>query len=156
MIKRQFPVLAAIAGLALAMSAPSYAVKQTGGEFNTLYAGIGIKGYDPVGYFTDNKAMVGDPQITAEYGGVTWRFASAKHRDMFVKEPEKYVPQYGGFCSLGVGVADKLFDVDPEKGWTVFEGKLYMNFDAEANTAFRRKPVEVIHQADRNWPGLNH
>jgi len=156
MIKRTFISLAAVAGLLLMASAPSFAVKQTGGEFNSLYAGIGIKGYDPVAYFTDNKATLGDPQIIAEYGGVTWRFASAKHREMFVKEPEKYVPQYGGFCSLAVGVADKLFDVDPEKGWTIYEGKLYMNFDANANEVFRKNPAGLVRQADKNWPGLNH
>ena len=156
MISRQFISLAAVAGFMLAASAPSFAVKQTGGEFNTLYAGIGIKGYDPVGYFTDNKAMVGDPKITAEYGGVTWRFASAKHREMFVKEPQKYTPQYGGFCSLGVGVADKLFDVDPENGWTIYEGKLYLNFNDEANQAFRKNPADLVRHADKNWSGLNH
>ena len=156
MLKKPFMTVAAIAGLMLALSSPSFAVKQTGGEFNTLYAGIGIKGYDPVAYFTDNKAMIGDPQITTEYGGVTWRFASAEHRDLFVKNPGKYTPQYGGFCSLGVGAANKLFDVDPEKGWTIYEGKLYLNFNGEANEAFRKNPQALVKQADKNWPGLNH
>ena len=156
MFKSKFMAAAAVAGFMLALSAPSFAVKQTGGEFNTLYAGIGIKGYDPVGYFTDNKAILGDAQITSEYGGVTWRFASVKHRELFEKDPEKYTPQYGGFCSLGVGVANKLFDVDPEHGWTIYEGKLYMNFNTDANETFRKNPAELVNKANRNWPLLNH
>ena len=156
MFKRQFMAAMAVAGLMLAVSAPSFAVKQTGGEFNTLYAGIGIKGYDPVGYFTDNKAIVGDAGITYEYGGVTWRFASEEHRDLFAKSPAKYTPQYGGFCSWGVGGANKLFDVDPENGWTIYEGKLYMNFNADINATFRKDPAGLVKQANKNWPGLNH
>ena len=119
MLKRQ-SMAAAAAGFMPAMSAPSFAVKQAGGEFNTLHADIGIKGCDPVGYFTD-KAIVGDPKITTEYGGVIWRFASIKHRELFEKSAEKYAPQYGGFRSLGIGVANKMFDVEPENGWTSYE-----------------------------------
>lgn len=144
------------AAIATGFSAPSWAVKSTGGEFNTLYAGIGIKGYDAVGYFTDDKAIPGDANITTEYGGVTWRFASKEHRDLFVANPQKYTPQYGGFCSWGVGGANKLFDVDPEKGWTIYEGKLYMNFNSDINATFRKDPAAVISQAERNWPALNH
>ena len=105
----------------------SFAVKQTGAEYNTLYAGLGAKGYDVVAYFTDKKPVQGSDKFTVMYGGVTWQFASADHRDVFKVDPAKYAPQYGGFCSWGVAQG-KLFDVDPVNGWTVSNGKLYLNF----------------------------
>ena len=134
---------------------PAFAVKHTGGEFNTLYAGTGVKGYDVVAYFTDGKPQLGSEDYVVDYGGVTWRFVSQEHRDLFVAEPEKYVPQFGGFCTWGVGAADRLFDVDPVDGWTIYEGKLYMNFNADLNKTFRDDPAGLIAKAQKNWPALN-
>ena len=86
---RRAVALAVIGPLAL-LSATAHAVKTSGGEFNTLYAGLGIKGYDPVAYFTDGAPILGHEEFTYEYGGVTWRFASQAHRDMFAGNPAKY------------------------------------------------------------------
>jgi len=110
----------------------SYAVKQTGGEYNTMYAGLGAKGYDVVAYFTEGKPVQGTDKHEFVYGGVTWRFANANHQQMFAANPEKYAPQYGGFCSWGAANG-KLFDIDPANGWTIVNGKLYLNFNAELN-----------------------
>lgn len=134
---------------------PAFAVKQTGGEFNTLYAGIGVKGYDVVAYFTEGKPRIGSEEYVVDHGGVTWRFASREHRDLFAATPEKYVPQYGGFCTWGVGAANKLFDVDPVDGWTIYQGKLYMNFNADINKTFRNDPAGLVAEAQKNWPALN-
>jgi YHS domain-containing protein len=144
---------AAVAVLAIAPTS-SFAVKSTGGEYNTLYAGLGAKGYDVVSYFTDNKPVQGSDKFTAMHGGVTWQFASAEHRDMFKADPVKYAPQYGGFCTWGVAQG-KLFDVDPVNGWTLSGGKLYLNFNGELNTTFARDTVGFLSKAERNWGGLN-
>ena len=85
---------------------------------------------------------------------VTWQFASAEHRDAFKADPAKYAPQYGGFCSWGVAQG-KLFDVDPVAGWTVSNGKLYLNFNGEINTTFARDAESSLVKAEKNWPGLN-
>lgn len=138
----------------LAATAPAMAVKSTGGEYNTLYAGLGAKGYDVVAYFTDGKATQGNESHTFEYGGVTWRFASAEHRKLFAAEPAKYAPQYGGFCSWGVAQG-KLFDVDPANGWTIHDGKLFLNFNADINTTFAKDEDGFVAKADRNWPALD-
>lgn len=130
------------------------AVKNTGREYNTLYAGLGAKGYDAVSYFTDGKAVVGSEEHTFDFGGVSWRFASAEHRDLFARNPAKYAPQYGGFCAWGVAQG-KLFDVDPVSGWTVHDGKLYLNFNAALNDTFRGDPAGFIAKADANWPKLD-
>ncbi len=133
---------------------PASAVRQTGNEFNTLHAGLGAEGYDVVAYFTDGKPVAGSEQFAFEYGGVTWRFASAEHRDLFVKSPERYAPQYGGFCAWGVSVG-KLFDVDPVGGWTLYDGRLYLNFNPEINATFAKDPAGFTEKANSNWTRLN-
>ena len=137
-------------------SAPSYAVKSTGGEYNTLYAGIGAKGYDVVSYFSKGAPVLGSESFTHAYGGVTWRFASKENRDLFAANPTKYAPQYGGFCAWGIGKAGKLFDVDPINGWAIHNGKLYLNFNAELNDDFKKNASEILDKAEKNWPNLNN
>lgn len=152
---RRWLLAAALPMFALAVApAASHATKTTGGEYNSLHAGLGAKGYDVVSYFTDKKAEPGAERFTANYGGVTWRFASAEHRDLFKADPAKYAPQYGGYCSWGVAQG-KLFDVDPATGWTVSNGKLYLNFNGDINTTFARDVSGFVGKAEKNWPELN-
>lgn len=148
--------LAAVTAIALLVGvAPrADAVKNTGREYNTLYAGLGAKGYDVVSYFTDGTPMAGSPEFTHEYGGVKWQFVSKEHRDLFAANPKKYAPRYGGFCSWGVSQG-KLFDVDPVNGWTIRDGKLYLNFNADINSTFSKDAATFIAKADKNWPSLD-
>jgi YHS domain-containing protein len=150
---RLLALVAVVAGAAAPLTAQ--AVKQTGGEYNTLYAGLGAKGYDVVAYFEQGKPVQGSADHESVYGGVTWRFASKKHRDMFESDPARYAPQYGGFCSWGVAEKGRLFDVDPENGWTIHDGKLYLNFNADINRTFRSRAASFVQAADRKWPALN-
>lgn len=144
----------AIGAALIAFTIPAHAVKQTGGEYNTLYAGLGAKGYDVVAYFTDGHPVMGSDRYTADYGGVKWQFATGAHRDAFAANPSRYAPQYGGFCSWGVSQG-KLFDVDPVNGWKVVDGKLYLNFNSEINATFASDTDGFIRKADRNWTSLN-
>lgn len=154
MVRRAW--IATLLALPLALlSLTSHAVTHTGGEFNTLYAGLGIKGYDPVAYFTEGKPVVGSENYVFDFGGVTWRFDSSEHRALFAANPEKYAPQFGGFCTWGVGAANRLFDVDPVNGWTIHQGKLYMNFNADLNQTFRKDTANLLAKARQNWPALN-
>lgn len=150
-LRRILPVVAIAGAL---MSTPVLAVKTTGGEYNTLYAGLGAKGYDVVAYFTEGKPVAGVERYEYTYGGVTWRFASKEHRALFAANPEKYAPQYGGFCSWGVSQG-KLFDIDPVDGWTLHDGRLYLNFNADINKTFRKDPRGFVAKAARHWPELN-
>jgi YHS domain-containing protein len=145
------PLLAIAAAF---ISTPAFAVKTTGGEYNSMYAGLGAKGYDVVSYFTQGKPVQGSDRYEAVHGGVTWRFASQKNRDQFAANPEKYAPQFGGFCSWGVAQG-KLFDVDPANGWTIHDGKLYLNFNADINKTFRGDTNALAAKAEKNWPELN-
>jgi YHS domain-containing protein len=143
-----------IAGTLLASSVLAAGL-HAGGEFNSTYANLGIKGYDPVAYFTVGKAVRGSEKYTVDHGGVTWRFWSAESRDAFRADPAKYAPQYGGFCTWGVAEKGRLFDVDPENGWTIHEGKLYLNFNADINKIFQKDPVGFVRQANARWPQLS-
>ncbi len=136
------------------IATPAFAVKQTGDEYNTLFAGLGAKGYDVVSYFTAGKPAPGAERFSTEYGGVKWQFSSAENLAMFKSDPAKYAPQYGGFCVWG-GSVGKLFDVDPVNGWKIVDGKLYMNFNSDINATFSKDTQGFISKANRNWPSLN-
>ena len=133
--------------------ATNHTQSRASSAFNSLYAGLGAKGHDVVNYFTDGKPVAGKDAFVVEHAGLKWQFASAEHRDLFKANPEKYVPQYGGFCSWGVANG-KLFDVDPANGWRVLDGKLYLNFNADIQKVFDKDASGFITRADANWPAL--
>ena len=96
----------------------------------TTPAGIAIEGYDPVAYFTEGQAVPGKPEFSLRHDGATWLFASAEHRALFESDPEKYSPAYGGWCAYGMAEGYAA-ETDPVNGWTIHEGRLYLNWDAE-------------------------
>ena len=112
-----------------------------------------IDGYDPVAYFTENRAERGSPDITATWNGAEWRFTSAAHRDAFVANPEKYAPQYGGFCALGMAHGGDV-PTDPE-AWTIWEGKLYLNMIPEVSITWRYNPDILIQRANLKWQAMH-
>lgn len=114
--------------------------------------GLAIRGADPVAYFTDGKYVPGSPEFTTKWMGATWRFASADHRDRFVADPEKYAPQYGGYCAYAVSQG-RTATIDPT-AFTVVNGKLYLNYSKSIEKTWRANRDEYIEQADANWPGL--
>jgi YHS domain-containing protein len=148
--------LARTLGLSLALmgATAALAADSTGGKYNSVYAGLGAKGYDPVAYFTDGEPVQGSKQHSYDWKGVTWLFASAEHRDLFTAAPEKYAPQYGAYCSWGVAQG-KLFDVDPVNAWKIVDGKLYMNFNSDIQAAWEKDIPGFIAKAEQNWPSLN-
>lgn len=115
-------------------------------------SGIALSGYDPVAFFTDGKPTHGDPGITAKHQGATYLFASRDHRRLFESDPEKYLPQTGGFCTYGVSVG-ALFPVDIDT-WQIREGKLYLNLNPEILKAFNRDFEKNVAKAEKNWPDL--
>jgi len=114
--------------------------------------GVAIKGTDPVAYFTDGRPVAGRRDITAEWGGATWRFASAANRERFLAEPERYVPQYGGFCAWAVAEGYKA-PIDP-RAWRIVDGRLYLNYNASIQRRWERDVPGNIARANRNWPGI--
>jgi len=119
---------------------------------NSNWRGLAIKGHDPVAYFDAGKPLEGSSDFETAWGGVTWRFASAANRDKFVKEPAKFAPQYGGYCSWAVSQGYTA-DIDPE-AWKIVDGKLYLNYNSEVQAKWQLDIPGNIRKADANWPGL--
>jgi YHS domain-containing protein len=115
-------------------------------------SGTAIRGYDAVAYFTQGKPVEGSPEHTADYNGAQWRFASAENRDLFTDDPEKYAPQYGGYCAWAVA-NNYTASTDPH-AWTIKDGKLYLNFSKFVRTRWAIDKSGNIAKADVNWPGL--
>ena len=135
-----FLVLLVLPGAAAAQKDPVY----------SSFLGAAIQGYDPVAYFTEGRPVEGSRQFTHQWKGATWRFASAANRDRFAQAPEKYAPQYGGYCAYGVanGYAVKI---DPQ-AWSVVDGKLYLNFSPAVQADWKKDVPGYIRRADANWP----
>jgi YHS domain-containing protein len=88
------------------------------------YEGVFIYGYDPVAYFTMDKAVKGSEDFTYEYLGGEWHFVSGEHKRMFVAEPMKYIPQHGGYCSSAATSGGN--DAGNPRSWRIIDGKLYL------------------------------
>ena len=114
--------------------------------------GVAINGYDPVAYFREGAPVEGLPEFTARWKRVTWQFSSAENRDLFMASPEDYAPQYGGYCAYAVS-RGYIASTVPE-AWTIFEGKLYLNFSLGVRDTWRRDMEANIAKADANWPGV--
>src|SRR5512146_2469075 len=115
-------------------------------------SGIAVGGYDTVAFFTDGKATPGDPGVSSAYKGATYLFASRAHKSLFDANPEKYVPQFGGFCAYGAALG-ALFPVDIST-WQIRDGKLYLNLNPDILKEFNKDPKGFIAKAEKNWPSL--
>lgn len=110
--------------------------------------GRAIGGYDPVAYFTQGEAVYGNKQFVYQWRGAEWRFANAAHRAAFINNPERYVPQYGGYCAYAISRGIALA-IDPE-AWTIHDGKLYLN-KYRVLADWRAHRETLIKAADRYW-----
>lgn len=121
-------------------------------QFN-LENGLAIQGYDPVAYFTQNKAVKGSGAYSYSYKNVTYRFSSAANRDLFEKSPEKYEPAYGGWCAYAMGATGEKVEVDPET-FKIKDGKLFLFYHSFINNTLTKwnKDEENLHKkADASW-----
>ena len=112
--------------------------------------GLALQGYDPVAYFDGGKPTRGDKKFSASYGGARYLFASESHRQLFLRNPGKYAPEYGGFCAAGASYGEKV-DIDPETG-KVVNGKLYLNNGQKALDFFNNDTRNTILRANEKWP----
>ena len=141
---------AAVLASAAAFAAP---------PINTLKGGLlggrtdtAILGYDTVAYFTEGKPVKGQDALVYEWMGAKWKFASQAHLDLFKASPEKYAPQYGGYCAYGVS-QDNLVSIEPDK-FKVEDGKLYLNYNADVQATWLKNTAGYIKLADAKFAGL--
>ncbi len=112
--------------------------------------GKAIRGYDPVAYFTDGKAIKGFSKFVYSWGGSDWHFFSDDHLKAFQRDPEKYVPQYGGYCAYGMAKGHKA--PTDNDAWAIVNGKLYLNNSRDVQKLWKEKQMEYVQTADKNWP----
>ena len=110
---------------------------------------IALKGYDPVAYFTEKRPIVGNPQYQHEWDGAIYRFASAKHLDLFKADPDRYLPQYNNWCAASVAKGEKVYG-NPE-WWLVVDGRLYLFGKPIGPGLMSKDPAAMKSQADENW-----
>jgi YHS domain-containing protein len=140
----------AVLALVVATIVPSAAVAQ---RVNSDRRGLAVKGYDVVAYFTDGRAVAGNAAFEHALGGVRYRFASAANRDRFAQEPQRYLPQYGGFCAYAVSKGYTA-DTDP-RAWKIVDGRLFLNYDRDVQQIWEQDIPGRIRKGDANWPGLS-
>lgn len=134
---------AVMPSVAMAKSEPVYT-----GTFNNTAVG----GYDAVSYFTNGQPAKGKPAHAYKYQGATWLFSSAENLAMFVATPDKYAPQYGGYCAYGLAQG-ALVSADPT-AWKIVNDKLYLNYDADVQADWSKDASQFITTADQKWPAI--
>ena len=121
-------------------------------EFN-LEKKVAIQGYDPVGYFKLNKAVKGKKEISSNYEGVIYYFSTMENKNLFLKTPAKYEPQYGGWCAYALGDSGDKVEINPET-FKIIDGKLFLFYNAYFNNTLKswnKNEATLKMKADTNW-----
>lgn len=122
-------------------------------QFNVGKSGLAIGGYDPVAYFTAQKALQGKKEISSTIGGITYRFISVENRDVFKSAPAKYQPQCGGWCAYAMAATGEKVEVDPQT-FKVVDGKLFLFYNKLFNNTKKlwdKDENRLKRRADDNW-----
>jgi hypothetical protein len=109
---------------------------------------LAIQGYDPVAYFTLQRATPGDARFAWDWDEHRWQFANAQHRDLFKADPARYAPQFASFCAVALSRGE-LKPANPEY-WLISEGKLYLFGKSAGPSLFRKNLADNIEKARRN------
>jgi len=110
---------------------------------------LAIAGRDVVSFFGEDGPKDGSKSYVANYDDTTWRFSSAKNRDLFKEDPTKYIPEFGGFCP--VALAANHGKIGKSTHFTVVNDKLYLNYNSQAENAFKKAPNDFLVKAQLNF-----
>jgi YHS domain-containing protein len=116
--------------------------------------GVAIQGYDVVAYFIDQAPKKGTPDFKVDYAESEWHFENQANLDLFVENPEKYIPQYGGHCAFATA-NNFLVSGDPKR-WKIVDDKLYLNNNLVVHQLWKGNIPANISAADNNWSTLNN
>lgn len=126
---------------------------QTAPVVYVMMGDLALSGYDAVSYFKDGSPTKGNPEFSYKWMDATWRFSSAENLNSFKAEPEKYAPQYGGYCAFGASQGH-LVPGDPQ-AWKIVDNKLYLNYNREVLGYWLQDVPGNIQKADESWPKLH-
>lgn len=125
-------------------------------HFNLDKKGLAIQGYDPVAYFAQSRAQKGNAKFQFTYEGAVYLFSSQNNLDTFKQNPQKYEPQYGGWCAYAMGASGEKVEVDPET-FKVVNGKLYLFYHSWINNTLLKWNDDESHllpTAEKNWKNI--
>lgn len=114
---------------------------------------LALQGYDPVAYFKVGKALKGKNEIIGNYEGISYYFISKENKEEFLKNPQKYEPQYGGWCAYAMGTSGDKVEINPET-FKIIDGKLYLFYNAFFNNTLKtwnKDEKNFKSKADINW-----
>jgi len=146
-ITRLLVAAAAVVGLQAAPVQAREAPVYTG-----TFSNAAVSGYDTVAYFVERKPVKGDRRFVHSWQGAEWRFASAENRDRFAAAPERYAPQFGGYCAWAVAQGYTASG-DP-RFWTIVDDRLYLNYDADVQRKWEQDIPGFIARGRQNWPSV--
>ncbi|MCG8333321.1 MAG: YHS domain-containing protein [Proteobacteria bacterium] len=149
MIKIQFKLIV------LLILASSLSLSQAWAKdkiYKSFLSSHAVGGYDAVAYFTEGKPVKGKSDFKTNYMGADWLFNSQENLNAFKSNPEKYAPQYGGYCAWAVSQGYTAKG-DP-KHWSIVNDKLYLNYNAEIQNKWDKNKANFIVQANKNWPSV--
>jgi YHS domain-containing protein len=112
--------------------------------------GKAIKGYDPVAFFKESKPVKGSDKFQYKWKDATWLFSTNENLEAFKADPEKYAPQYGGYCAYGTSQGHKA--PTQTDTWTVLNDKLYFNYNDKVKELWTKDQANLIKAADEKWP----
>jgi YHS domain-containing protein len=142
--------IAAFASIALAQQATNEIFQARRADYTANALAVG--GFDTVAYHTQRAAVPGNANFRVSWKGAEWHFASQENRDLFVRDPDRYAPQYGGWCAFAVAAGVRSSS-DPRL-WDVVDGKLYLNQSSGTQSSWRRDQAGMIQRGDQNWPRI--
>lgn len=118
---------------------------------------VAVEGYDVVAYFTQDKAVQGKSNYTAVVSGIKYYFSSNANKELFLKNPTSYLPQYGGWCAFAMGDSGEKVEIDPGT-FKIVNGKLYLFYNAYFNNTLKswnKNEGNLKKSADANWLKIN-
>ncbi len=139
-------------------SAPAQDATQLNKKTYNLQNGVAIDGYDPVAYFTMNKAVKGSKDFAVAYEGVVYYFTSEADKELFKKNSAHYIPSYGGWCAYAMGKDGSRVEVDPET-FKIIDGRLFLFYNKFFNNTLKswnKDEISLHKNADANWTKFYH
>jgi YHS domain-containing protein len=129
-----------------------FLIVQANAQRSEVFApgGTAINGYDAVAFFKESKPVQGSAMYSCQYMDATWLFSSKEDLDAFKSAPEKYAPQYGGYCAYGASQGHKA-PTQPGT-WTIVNDKLYFSYSDQVKQAWVKDQTHLIEVADQKWP----
>ena len=140
--------LSALFAIILLAAAPAVLAKDP--IYTGRFSNLAVSGYDTVAYFTEGGPVKGSKDHEVEWMGAVWRFASAENKALFEASPERYAPQYGGYCAWAVSQG-KTASSEPDL-WKIVDGKLYLNYSNRIQRRWEQDIPGFISKGDENWP----